>query len=149
MHTTRRKVITTRCVFTLRVDVYMIRPERPSIDNCSAVGRLRRTRVMPVFTYHSLKTRPPHTSSITGETTTRAALLNGCQSSCIQTLSLHPLARSLVYTQGRRFPPKLCRVHSHSSISLPLLLPPLPFPPYLPFPSPFFLPSALPPSFHH
>ena len=31
MTTTRRKVITTRCVFTLRVDVCMIRPQRPSI----------------------------------------------------------------------------------------------------------------------
>ena len=31
MTTTRRKVITTGCLFTLRVDVYMIRPQRPSI----------------------------------------------------------------------------------------------------------------------
>ena len=34
MCTTRRKVITTRCVFTIRVDVCMIRPQRPSIAAC-------------------------------------------------------------------------------------------------------------------
>jgi len=46
MTTTRRKVITTRCVFTLRVDVCMIRPQRPSISDrprASAAGNPTRT----------------------------------------------------------------------------------------------------------
>ena len=40
--TTGRKVIITRCVFTLRVDVCMIRPQRPSVNaRRLAVARLK------------------------------------------------------------------------------------------------------------